>query len=662
MINIAVLVFDLTVEYNIVVVDGICDFFKSKQDVHVIISTINAPHNEEFQYDYQYWTGLEILKSDNVDAVIVVSNSFCHNLTVEQLAKELKCLMPKPVISVSVPLKLPTNRYTCISCEDAYNEIVGHLKNKHKRSKIAFLSASLTTSPESEEREAAFRKAMKNHKLEVNENWIFAGDFSPGSAYDCFKNRFGDASEVPFDALLCANDYMAAGAEVFFRQNRIQIPEQVCVFGFDDAEVAINSTPSLSTINQKVIKTGYKAAELAYNVICGNEAPKSVTIQAIPLYRQSCGCMDKSLGYRGAYDASGKYHEREARVTDALALFGNGSMSDLATIYHVLNITDSVTLMNEFFSIAVQNLDVVNGIKMLAICVYDEAVYLSSVDTFEKPDKAKLLMFVDKEKGIENNYYNQGGIEFNPNKLLLPNGLEDLSSGDYLLLPIFLQEKNYGYLICKLPNHKYPVYTIFLKLLINSFVHSYTYSKKEEERAELAEENQTLNFQSKTDELTKLFNRRGFMEYGQQLLDIAAVSNENGCVFFCDLDGLKQMNDTWGHETGDLAIKTESMALRAAFRDSDMVGRLSGDEFGVVAPRFPISKLPDLRKRLSNLNEQFSKDANLPFTLSISIGVVEFTVKKSNLQELLKEADKNMYKEKKVKHAKRAAEKAALEK
>ena len=152
------------------------------------------------------------------------------------------------------------------------------------------------------------------------------------------------------------------------------------------------------------------------------------------------------------------------------------------------------------------------------------------------------------------------------------------------------------------------------------------------------------------------------MEYGQQLLDIAAVSNENGCVFFCDLDGLKQMNDTWGHETGDLAIKTESMVLRAAFRDSDMVGRLSGDEFGVVAPRFPISKLPDLRKRLSNLNEQFSKDANLPFTLSISIGVVEFTVKKSNLQELLKEADKNMYKEKKVKHAKRAAEKAALEK
>lgn len=54
--NIAVLVYDLTVEYNIVVTDGITDFFKDKDDVHVIISTTSTPHNERFQYEYQYWT------------------------------------------------------------------------------------------------------------------------------------------------------------------------------------------------------------------------------------------------------------------------------------------------------------------------------------------------------------------------------------------------------------------------------------------------------------------------------------------------------------------------------------------------------------------------------------------------------------------------------
>ena len=99
------------------------------------------------------------------------------------------------------------------------------------------------------------------------------------------------------------------------------------------------------------------------------------------------------------------------------------------------------------------------------------------------------------------------------------------------------------------------------------------------------------------------------------------------------------------------------MVLRAAFRDSDMVGRLSGDEFGVVAPRFPMYKVDDLRKRLVILNEQFSKDAKLPFTLSISIGPVEFDSKNSDLHELLKEADKNLYEEKKIKHAQRDGQK-----
>lgn len=162
-----------------------------------------------------------------------------------------------------------------------------------------------------------------------------------------------------------------------------------------------------------------------------------------------------------------------------------------------------------------------------------------------------------------------------------------------------------------------------------------------------------MNFQSKTDELTKLFNRRGFYEYGQQLIDVAVADGQTGSVFFCDLDGLKGINDTYGHEIGDLAIKTEAKVLRAAFRDSDMVGRLSGDEFGIVAPGLPERKVEVIRERIKNLNEEFSQEANLPFILSISIGPVEFNSEHTDLKDLLKEADKELYKEKKIKHAER---------
>ena len=655
--NIAVLVYDLTVEYNIVVVDGITDFFKDKDDVHLIISTTNSPHNEAYQYEYQYWSAVELLKSKNIDAAIVVTNTYFNTINLEDLTKELEVLLPKPIISVSNPMALPGNHYTCVSCERAYEQIIEHLIKKHNKSKIAFMNASMTHSLESAERENAFRAAMKKYGLEVNEDWIYCGDFTPKSAYDCFNARFKKGDKLPFEAILCANDYMAAGCVSIFGDLGISIPEDVCIFGFDNAEVATTCDPTLSTISQSVSMTGYNAAELAYDILCGKKVPEKSVIQSYPMFRQSCGCMDKAVKNAGYYDAEGKLCEFSLATMKELQLFSN-NLNDMATISHILNMTDTVTRMHEFFNIVVKNLNVVH-IGMLAMCIYDEPIDLSPQENFEMPDTARLLILIDNYRNIKENYYGQGGIEFSPKKEILPKGLEDCPNGTYYIQPIFLQSENYGYLVCRLPRNKYPVYTIFLKILVNTFVHSYVYSKRETERIKLAEKNQTLNFESKTDELTKLFNRRGFYEYGQQLLDVAVASGQTGCVFFCDLDGLKTINDTWGHEIGDLAIKTEAKVLRAAFRDSDMVGRLSGDEFGIVAPGFPLRKIEVLRERFKAINEECSREAKLPFTLSISVGPIEFNSETSDLKDLLKEADKNLYEEKKIKHAQRDANKKA---
>ncbi len=657
--NIAVLVYDLTVEYNIVVTDGITDFFKDKDDVHVIISTTSSPHNERFQYEYQYWTAVELLKSKNIDAAIVITNTYFNAINLETLTKALECLLPIPIISVSNPLALPGNHFTTVSCQDAYDQIIEHIIKKHNKTKIAFMTAALTLSPESEERENAFRAAMKKFDLEVNEDWIYDGDFTPKSAYDCLNERFKKGDKLPFEAILCANDYMAAGCVSIFSELGISVPEDVIVFGFDNAEVATNCDPMLSTISQSVAMTGYKAAEMVYDVLQGKKVAEKSVIQSFPMFRQSCGCISKTVKDKGYLDVDGNLCESSALQMSGLKLFSN-SINDMATIFHLLTMTDTVPRMHEFFNTVVNNLNVVH-IGMLAMCIYDEPIFLSPQDDFEMPEKARLFWLIDNDSKTKENYYEKGGIEFSPKEEILPGRLENLVTGNYYVLPIFLQSENYGYLVCRFPTNNYPVYTIFLKILVNSFVHSYVFSKKEEERAILAEKNQTLNFESKTDELTKLFNRRGFYEYGQQLIDVSTAAGQSGCVFFCDLDGLKTINDTYGHEIGDLAIKTEAKVLRAAFRDSDMVGRLSGDEFGVVAPGFPLRKIEVLRERFKTINEECSKEANLPFTLSISIGPMEFNADNLDLKDLLKEADKNLYEEKKIKHALRDAKKQSTQ-
>ena len=649
--NIAVLVYDLTVEYNIVVTDGITDFFRDKDDVHVIISTTSSPHNERFQYEYQYWTSVELLKSKNIDAAIVVTNTYFNSINLETLSKSLECLLPMPVISVSNPMALPGNHYTTVSCEQAYDQIIEHLIKKHNKKKIAFLTAALTKSPESDEREKAFRSAMKKHGLEANENWIYDGDFTPKSAYDCFHERLKKGDKPPFEAILCANDYMAAGCVSIFTELGISIPEDVCIFGFDNAEVASACDPMLSTISQSVSMTGYKAAEMAYDILHGKTVPEKELIHSFPMFRQSCGCMPKTMKDKGYFDIEGKFNPLQNRKVEGLLLFNN-NLNDMATIFHLLTMTDTVPRLHEFFDNVVNNLNVVH-IGMLAMCIYDQPVSLAREEDFEMPDKAHLLWLIDNDERLQENYYENGGIEFSPKEEILPGHLENFVTGNYFVLPIFLQTENYGYLVCRLPTNNYPIYTIFLKILINSFVHSYVYSKKEEERAILAEKNQNLNFESKTDELTKLFNRRGFFEYGQQLLDVSSAAGQTGSVFFCDLDGLKTINDTYGHEIGDLAIKTEAKVLRAAFRDSELIGRLSGDEFGVVAPGLPARKVDVIRERFISLHEEFSKEAGLPFTLSISIGPVDFDEEHTDLKELLKAADKVLYEEKKIKHVKK---------
>jgi diguanylate cyclase (GGDEF)-like protein len=143
------------------------------------------------------------------------------------------------------------------------------------------------------------------------------------------------------------------------------------------------------------------------------------------------------------------------------------------------------------------------------------------------------------------------------------------------------------------------------------------------------------------------------MEKAEKELRKAARNGQRGIVFFADMDGLKKINDTWGHKTGDLAIQTEAKVLSEAFRATDIVGRLSGDEFAIVSTGLTKGYISAIRTRIEQLNLIFSQEAGLPLTLSISLGFVPFTPENANLDTLLSRADEKLYEEKEIKHASR---------
>ncbi len=173
-------------------------------------------------------------------------------------------------------------------------------------------------------------------------------------------------------------------------------------------------------------------------------------------------------------------------------------------------------------------------------------------------------------------------------------------------------------------------------------------------RVKLEEE---LRSMSLRDELTGLHNRRSFMMVLDQQLKLAHRSKAAGIyLLFIDLDGFKGINDTYGHKEGDFALVEASRILKHTFRDADLVARLGGDEFVVfLTDDVEGAQVESLKQRLLDGVEEWNRNANKPYRLAMSVGVVHHNLKlRRSTEDLLREADELMYAQKREKK-KRAA-------
>lgn len=152
---------------------------------------------------------------------------------------------------------------------------------------------------------------------------------------------------------------------------------------------------------------------------------------------------------------------------------------------------------------------------------------------------------------------------------------------------------------------------------------------------------------SHVDELTGLANRRGFIDLARAELDAAVRAQRRMLLIFTDLDGLKQINDRFGHQAGDRALAEFASLLRAAFRERDLVARLGGDEFVVLVTDASGVSAAELVSRLTARVEQHNTQRRRDFSIAFSTGVSTFDpAEPEPLEVLLGQADARMYGEK----------------
>jgi diguanylate cyclase (GGDEF)-like protein len=163
---------------------------------------------------------------------------------------------------------------------------------------------------------------------------------------------------------------------------------------------------------------------------------------------------------------------------------------------------------------------------------------------------------------------------------------------------------------------------------------------------------EALRSLSLTDHMTGLYNHRGFYNLAEHHARVTRRSQTKSLLIYADMDGLKKINDTMGHQAGSQAITAVAEVLRGSFRDCDIVARLGGDEFAILAPNVPMKDSRKIIERLRKNLKAYNEAGHHRFQLSLSIGAVEIDhTYEFGIEDQMAKADAEMYRDKRDRRA-----------
>jgi diguanylate cyclase (GGDEF)-like protein len=241
-------------------------------------------------------------------------------------------------------------------------------------------------------------------------------------------------------------------------------------------------------------------------------------------------------------------------------------------------------------------------------------------------------------------------------------------AGPLILLPLFYRSEDLGFILCHVSVPDGALYEALQSQISNAIKgaalvsavrsHSEELERRVEQRSaelkaalgELEKANRRLEALSVRDELTGLYNRRGFLANSHHHFDLAETRGRVFLLFYFDVDGLKVINDSLGHLSGDDALRSMARLLTGAFRQTDVLARIGGDEFVVLALDMQLDQEHIVRQRLSTILGDFNSTARKPYVLAYSVGCAAWEPGRyENLEDMLHEADRRLYAEKRRK-------------
>lgn len=605
-------------------------------------------------YAYQQNCLFQFISEKNIDIAIINLGNLASQLSREKKLEFLKTITV-PVILISDMI----DGYSSVNYENSAGMKLGieHLLKKHEKKHFGYVSGP-SSNIDAVERQQVFEQIMKENGISPDQYRIVEGDFSNNSA-EVIESLLDDYKEM--DALVCANDMMCYSAYQVLAARDIAVGKDIAVIGFDDAPYSSQIKPGLSTVKADPALLGYKAVGLCDKVLRGEH--HELIVDTTFKVRGSCGC-DKA--------------PRTNHNLDVLSMQANlDSMNHtiVAVSRNILNYEEENS--NLYFMIlnSLCKLD----IQSLYLYTFAQEIEHKRDESWTRPEFVRLRAYYrEPHKRVPDMVYQPMPIYYYPvdkedikeiepaeqnipfDQIFSNKFIHSDEPGIKVVTMLYAGETQYGFLIWDVKEQFFGYigqlsYQISNALKTNKLLHKKNRMAEALEASlqEVREKNVILEEISKIDELTQIYNRRGFLDSMARNVFAKANKGVGAIAIYADMNNLKEVNDQFGHEEGDYALKLIGQILRDAIhrlQGTGEVGRIGGDEFCA----YVITDTPDseevLRESIDEITEIVNRENDKPYYVSMSVGMKRFTCSDEVMISYeLEQADAQLYMYKKQK-------------
>ena len=535
--------------------------------------------------------------------------------------------------------------YRCITKnnEPGMRECMRYLIHKKGYRKIGFISGP-ETSRGARARERFFFEEMEKTGLAVLPGQFARGDFN-GLCEDVVIRMLNDNPEI--EAIACACDESAFTAYRVLRERGLTVGKDVAITGFDDLPRAAMMDPPLSTVNMAADRLGYEAGLEAIR-LCEGKPMHTRQISSKFVRRASCG-ETGAIPIEEGQDDSAIRMLYEARRNEVYAL-KRREWTTLQIVDDALRESEDSRLVYRQILEDFQTL----GVKNAEFLMFAEPLKYTPGQRFVINHKAVLQGSI-RNGAVE--LPESDGMEIKLSQVLSRIAVDGELSDLYTVGGLMANHELFGLMLVESDSLDDDGQMMALIMIGYALKHIQMIRNEKEMVALLNRHNLALQRQSFHDEMTGLLNRRGYMmQVKAKLLDF---QGQYGAVVFLDLDGLKTINDTYGHEKGDEAIWMTSELLKECLRENDLLARLGGDEFVAFLIIKEREHIRTVIERIQRHFAAYNEEKQPVYTLSISSGYHIFQIDQDTsgrLSSYLAMADEMLYKEKRHKKQSRRGE------